>query len=79
MDRARESVSASDLSRSEIEHLIDEWIVGRNAQRDRAILRRRLIDGIIYDRLAEEFDLSVRHIKKIVYKGEDKIFAHVKP
>ena len=68
-----------DISRSELEYLIDEWIVGRNAQRDRAILRRRLIDGIIYDRLAEEFDLSVRHIKKIVYKGEDKIFAHVKP
>lgn len=79
MDKARESVSASNLSRSEIEHLIDEWIVGRNAQRDREILRRRLIDGIIYDRLAEEFDLSVRHVKKIVYKGEDKIFAHVKP
>lgn len=79
MDRARESVNASNLSRSEIEHLIDEWIVGRNAQRDRAILRRRLIDGIIYDKLAEEFDLSVRHVKKIVYKGEGKIFAHVKP
>lgn len=79
MATAKESVNASNLSRSEIEHLIDEWIVGRNAQRDRAILRRRLIDGIIYDRLAEEFDLSVRHVKKIVYKGEDRIFAHVKP
>lgn len=79
MDKAKESVNASNLSRSEIEHLIDEWIVGRNAQRDRAILRRRLIDGIIYDRLAEEFDLSVRHVKKIVYKGEDRIFSHVKP
>lgn len=64
-----------DLSRSQIEHLIDEWILN---ERNRAILKRRLIDGITYERLAEEFDMSVRQIKAIVYKSEDKIFAHVK-
>ena len=77
MGRAKESVDVNDLSRSDIEHLIDEWIVGKNAQRDRAILRRRLLDGIIYDKRAEEFDLSVRHVKKIVYSGEDRIFKHI--
>lgn len=66
-----------DLSRTEIEHLIDEWIVGRNAERDRAILKRRLIDGIIYDRLAEEFDLSVRQTKNIVYKCEEILYKHI--
>lgn len=66
-----------DLSRTEIEHLIDEWIVGRNAERDRAILKRRLIDGIIYDRLAEEFDLSVRQTKNIVYKCEQILYKHI--
>lgn len=76
MAKARESVDALDLSRSEVERLIDEWIF---SERDRAILRRRLLDGVIYDKLAEEFDLSVRHVKKIVYKGEDRIFAHAKP
>ena len=63
-----------DLPRSEIEYLIDEWI--RN-ERDRAILKRRLLDGIIYENLAEEFDLSVRQIKSIVYKSENKIFKHM--
>lgn len=66
-----------DLPRSEIEHLIDEWIF---SERDRAILKRRLLDGICYEPLAEEFDMSVRQIKTIVYKGQDKIFkkAHQK-
>ena len=35
-----------DLSRSEVEHLIDEWIF---SERDRAILKRRLLDGICYE------------------------------
>ena len=63
-----------DLSRSQIESLIDEWILN---ERNRAILRRRLIDGITYERLAEEFDMSIRQIKTIVYKSEEKLFSHV--
>jgi len=66
-----------DLSRSDIELLIHEWIIGQNAERDRQILRRRLFDGITFERLAEEFDLSVRCTKQIVYKGQDKIFRHI--
>ncbi len=63
-----------DRPRSEISHLIDEWIFN---ERDRAILKRRLLDGVTYDRLAEEFDLSVRHVKTIVYKAQDKLFKHM--
>lgn len=66
-----------DISRSQIEHLIDEWIIGRNAERDRLIMKRRLIDGICYEPLAEEFDLSVRQIKNIVRKSEIRIFKHM--
>ena len=66
------------LSRSEIESLIDEWIIGRNAQRDREIIKRRLIDGICFEPLAEEFELSVRQVKNIVYKSERIIFSHIK-
>lgn len=65
-----------NYSRSEIEKLTDEWIVGRNAERDRKILKRRLLDGITFDRLAEEFDLSVRQVKNIVYRREDELFCH---
>lgn len=63
-----------DIPRSEVEHLIDEWIFN---ERDRAILKRRLLDGICYEPLAEEFDMSVRQIKNIVYKSETKIFRHI--
>lgn len=76
--RAQGARSASDLSRSDIESLIDEWIIGRNAERNRAILKRRLFDGITYERLAEEFDMSVRQIKTIVYKNEDILFRHIR-
>ena len=66
-----------DLSRSDIEQLMYEWMIGPNAERDRAILCRRLFDGITYERLAEEFSLSVRHTKTIVYDAEEKIFRHI--
>lgn len=66
-----------DISRTELQSLIDEWIIGRNAERDRAILKRRLCDGICYEPLAEEFDLSVRQVRNIVYKQQDKVFKHL--
>lgn len=65
-----------NLSRSELEYLIDEWIIGRNAERDRKILKRRLLDRICYEPLAEEFNLSVQQIKNIVYKSQNKLFKH---
>ena len=74
----RQAVSQThDVSRTEIERAIDEWIVGKNAERDRKLLRRRLIDGIVFERLAEEFELSVRQTKEIIYKGQDKVFRHI--
>lgn len=66
-----------DLSKTEICCLIDEWIVGRNAERDRKILKRRLVDGLTYEKLAEEFDMSVRQISNIVYKRQDVLFRHM--
>lgn len=63
-----------DYSRSEISAAIDEWIFN---ERDRAILKRRLLDGIPYEPLAEEFDLSVAQIKRIVYKSRGKLFKHL--
>lgn len=66
-----------DYSRTQIENAIEEWIVGKNAERDRKILKRRLIDGICFEPLAEEFELSVPQVKRIVYKGEEKIFKHI--
>ena len=64
-----------DYSNSEISHVIDEYI---HHERNRNIAKRRLIDGICFEPLAEEFDLSVRQVKKIVQKSEEIIFTHLK-
>lgn len=63
-----------EVSNSEIATLIDEWI---HSERDRKILKRRLIDGIRFEPLAEEFDMSVRQIKNIVREGSTKVFSHI--
>lgn len=59
------------LTRNEIEYLIEQRI---HNERNRLILKRRLLDGICYEPLAEEFDLSVRQVKNIVYKCEAILF-----
>lgn len=56
-----------EYKNSDIANLINEYV---HSERDRAILKRRYIDGICFEKLAEEFDLSVRHTKNIVYKHE---------
>ena len=56
----------ANISNSELSALIDEWVRG---ERDRAIMKRRLIDCICFEPLAEEFELSVQHTQTIVYKN----------
>ena len=63
-----------DKPRSEWEHIIDEWIFN---ERYRDILKRRLLDGITFEKLAEEFDMSVQQIKSSVYKTQNKITKHI--
>ena len=63
-----------EYSNSQIREVIAEWI---HNERDRRILERRLIDGITFDRLAEEFDMSVRQTKSIVYKAQERLFKHL--
>ena len=69
-----QSVDLDNISNSEIEHLINEWV---HSERDRKILKRRLIDGICYEPLADEMDMSVRQTKNIVAKAEAKLFKHL--
>ena len=63
-----------DISRTELSAIIDDWIFN---ERNRKIIKRRLLDGICFEPLAEEFDMSVRQIKNIVYKEQEKIFKHL--
>ena len=68
----------SEYSRTELESLIDEWVICRkHSERDRKILKRALLDGVCYEPLAEEFDMSVRQVKNIVYKSQEQLFKHL--
>jgi hypothetical protein len=55
-----------NISNTDLSQLIDEWAKG---ERDRAIMKRRLIDCICFEPLAEEFSLSVQTTHKIVQKN----------
>lgn len=63
-----------NIPRSEVEKIIDEWIFN---ERNRNLLKRRLLDGITYERLAEEFDLSTQQVKSIVYKSWEVLSHHM--
>lgn len=63
-----------DYTNSQICALINEHV---HSERDRLILKRRLCDGICYERLAEEFDMSDRQIKRIIYKLQERLFKHL--
>ena len=59
-----------DYTNSQIGNIIDEHI---HSQRDRQIMKRRMIDGICFEPLAEEFDLSTVQVKRIVSRERSRI------
>ena len=71
-------MSISDLSRSQLEDIIDNWIINDiNCERNRLIIKDRLLNGYIYERLAEKYDLSEQQIKNIVNKCRKIIINHL--
>ena len=70
----RKSTEAYNLSRSELQYLIDQWIFN---ERHRLILSDRLFNGTTYERLAEKYDLSPQQVKNIVYKAMDRLEKHL--
>jgi len=68
-------IPLENITNTQIRNVIDEYI---HSERDRALLKRRYIDGICFEPLAEEFDLSVVQVKRIVYKQSESLFRHLK-
>lgn len=64
-----------NLSRSEWENYIDEWIF---SERDRAMLKRNLLDGRTYEQIAEQFDMSTRQVARLIPKLQEKLFKRIK-
>ena len=63
-----------NMSRKEWEVLIEQYIF---SEFDREMLKRRLLDGITFETLAEEFNLSVTQTKNRIYKAEKKLLKHI--
>ena len=64
-------MNKDDYSNTEIMLLIIDRI---HSVRDRQILVDRFVHGLTFEKIAELHDMSVRQIKNIVYRGQDKIF-----
>lgn len=59
------SVEVHDYTNNEMLSKINDLI---HSARDRELMKYRLIDGFTQEQLAEEFDLSVRQVQRIIYK-----------
>lgn len=62
------------MDNHDVADAIDRYVRG---ERDRAILKRRLIDRIGQEKLAEEFQLSVSQVKRILIKAQEQLFRHI--
>lgn len=68
-------IDLENYNNSHIEEVINEWI---HSERDREVLKYRLIHGYTYSQLADKFyPLSERQIKNIIYKAERILFKHL--
>lgn len=64
-----------DISRSEWENLIDEWIFD---EIHRKMLKRNLLDGRTYEQIAEQFGMSSRQVARLIPKLQEKLFRRIK-
>ena len=58
------------LTNSEIAELIGEHI---HSERDRQILKLKLIDGLTYEKIAEIYEMSPRYIRSLVKKQTGRL------
>ena len=71
----RINIERYNLSRSDLQYLIDQWIFN---ERHRLILADRIFNGMTYERLAEKYDLSTQQVKNIIYKAMDRLEKHTR-
>ena len=64
-----------DIPRSEWEKLIDEWILN---EEHRKMLKRNLLDGIHYEKIAEEFDCSRDKVARLIPRLQNRLFKKIK-
>ena len=74
-------IDLDDVTNEEIAKAIDSWI---HSERDRIILKKRLIDGYTFQQISDylysenKIILSVRQMKNVLPRLEQKLFRHMK-
>lgn len=69
-----DQIIINSKSRKEWEELIDEWV---HNEVDRKMLKRRLLDGICLEPLAEEFNISTVQCQSRVQKAKKQLFKNI--
>ena len=64
--------------RPDWERMIDEWIYD---ELDRYILKRKLLDGLTFEKLVEEinvptYTLELDQVKRRFYRAEERLFKY---
>lgn len=58
------------LTNSELAELIGEHI---HSERDRQIMKMKLIDGLTYEKIAEKVEMSPRYVRSLVRKLTERL------
>lgn len=74
---------ASDYGRKAVDDAIEEWVIGRDGERDRLIMRIHLFDGVTLEEMQKRLDkkgypLSIDRLKQIIPRRLTQIQKHIK-
>lgn len=62
------------ISYSEWERLINEWVFN---EEHRQMLKRSMLDGVTYEKIAEEFDCSRDKVARLIPKLQTMLFKKI--
>ena len=68
------NIEDGNLDRFEWENLIDRWIFD---EKDRIILKRKFLDNISLEKIAEDLDMSTRQINRRFKKAKMQLFKRI--
>jgi len=63
-------------SKDDVIEAMEQWIMGRNAERNRAIFYDHLFRGLTYEQIAEAYEMSSRQIQNVIRSCERIVFSH---
>lgn len=66
-----------NLSKDDFYRVIDTYLIGFRAERNKKILEDFEIKGMTYEEIAAEYEMSVSQIKKIVKNSMDYLSEQV--